>query len=182
MNEKMKILIAYDGSACADAALDDLQRAGLPAQAEACVITVAEVWLPPPPPSIHKIVEASEEMHTPADLQRWYAKGSRAVGEAGGLAVRATERLRKNFPGWEVTQEAVCGSPAWEIIMKADRWKPDLVVVGSHGRTALGRFVPGSVSQKVLTEARMSVRVARGRVEVDPTPARIIVGLDGSPN
>jgi nucleotide-binding universal stress UspA family protein len=181
MNEKMKILIAYDGSACADAALDDLQRAGLPAQAEACVITVAEVWLPPPPPSIHKIVEASEEMHTPADLQRWYAKGSRAVGEAGGLAVRATERLRKNFPGWEVTQEAVCGSPAWEIIEKVDSWKPDLVVVGSHGRTALGRFFLGSVSQKVLTEARTSVRVARGRVEVDPTPARIVVGLDGSP-
>ena len=182
MTEKMKILIAYDGSACADAALDDLQRAGLPAEAEVCVIAVAEMWLPPPPPSIHEIVEASEEMQTPADLQHWYAKGSRAVGEAGGLAVRATERLRKNFPGWEVTPEAVCGSPAWEIIMKADRWKPDLVVVGSHGRTALGRFVLGSVSQKVLTEARMSVRVARGRVEVDPTPARIVVGLDGSPS
>lgn len=28
----MKILIAYDGSECAEAALDDLQRAGLPQQ------------------------------------------------------------------------------------------------------------------------------------------------------
>ena len=29
MSEQMKILIAYDGSDCANAALEDLQRAGL---------------------------------------------------------------------------------------------------------------------------------------------------------
>jgi hypothetical protein len=29
MSEKMKVLIAYDGSSCADAAIDDLWRAGL---------------------------------------------------------------------------------------------------------------------------------------------------------
>jgi nucleotide-binding universal stress UspA family protein len=38
----------------------------------------------------------------------------------------------------------------------------------------------GSVSQKVLTEARCSVRVARGRVEVEESPARILIGVDGS--
>lgn len=32
--EFMKILIGYDGSPSADAALDDLQRAGLPADVE----------------------------------------------------------------------------------------------------------------------------------------------------
>jgi nucleotide-binding universal stress UspA family protein len=30
----MKILLAYDGSECADAALDDLRRAGLPSDAQ----------------------------------------------------------------------------------------------------------------------------------------------------
>ncbi|HEX5885021.1 MAG TPA: hypothetical protein VFY67_10830 [Pyrinomonadaceae bacterium] len=30
MNERMKVMVAYDGSAYADAALDDLRRAGLP--------------------------------------------------------------------------------------------------------------------------------------------------------
>ena len=34
-NTKMKILIAYDGSLCSDAALDDFRRAGLPCEAEA---------------------------------------------------------------------------------------------------------------------------------------------------
>jgi nucleotide-binding universal stress UspA family protein len=43
----MKILIGYDGSDCAEAALDDLRRAGLPETAEAHILSVAEVWLPP---------------------------------------------------------------------------------------------------------------------------------------
>ena len=66
------------------------------------------------------------------------------------------------------------------IIEKADEWGADLIVVGSHGHTALGRFFFGSVSQKVLSEARRSVRVARGRIEEPDTPVRLIVGFDGS--
>jgi hypothetical protein len=42
MAASMKALIASDGSACADAALDDLKRAGLPGEAEAMVVTVME--------------------------------------------------------------------------------------------------------------------------------------------
>lgn len=181
MNEKMKILIAYDGSDCADAALDDLRKAGLPPDAEALILSIAEVWLPPPPPSSYEIVEAAREAQSPADLQKAYLKDSQAVSEARALARRARERLQNNFPGWQIGIEASYGSPAWELIVKADQWKPRLIIVGSHGRTALGRFVMGSVSQKVLTEARCSVRVARGRVEVEDSPARIIVGVDGSP-
>jgi nucleotide-binding universal stress UspA family protein len=66
------------------------------------------------------------------------------------------------------------------IIEKADEWEADLIVVGSHGRTALGQFFFGSVSQKVLHEARRSVRVARGRIEEPDTPIRLIIGVDGS--
>jgi len=48
MSENFKLLIAYDGSSSADAALDDLKKAGLPAKAEVLIFSVAEVWLPPP--------------------------------------------------------------------------------------------------------------------------------------
>lgn len=177
----MKILIAYDGSDCAEAALDDLQRAGLPAEAEAQIVSVAEVWLPPPPPSSYEILERAEEVKVPADLKRVYSRGCAATKAALALADRASDRVKANFPGWNVFTDASGGSPAWELVFRADEWKPDLVVVGSHGRTALGRFVLGSVSQRVLTEARCSVRIARGRVEEPDTPARIIVGIDGSP-
>jgi nucleotide-binding universal stress UspA family protein len=180
MSEKMKILIAYDGSDCANAALDDLHRAGLPKDAEAIVISVTEVWLPPPPPSALEVAADAEDLKVPADVKKVYAKKSKAMENAQAMADKAAERVKTNFPGWQVTAETAAGSPAWEIISKADAWKPDLIVVGSHGRSAVGRFFLGSVSQKVLTEARSSVRIARGRVEVDTSPVRVVVAVDGS--
>jgi len=177
----MKILIAYDGSACADAALDDLTQAGLPANVEAEVLSVAEVWLPPPPPSSYEIIEQARKATSQAELERGYSKDCLAAKEALALAERARDRVQAMFPYWKVSADSSCGSPAWELVAEADDWKPDLIVVGSHGRTALGRFVLGSVSQRVLTEALCSVRVSRGRVEEPDSPVRIIVGTDGSP-
>ena len=177
----MRVLIGYDGSECADAALDDLAQAGLAETGEVHILSVAEVWLPPPPPSSYEIIEEARTAHSPAELQRDFAKRCEAAKEALALAERARDRVQSRFPNWKVTADSACGSPAWELVAKADEWKPDLIVVGSHGRTALGRFVLGSVSQRVLTEALCSVRIARGRVEEPNSPVRIIVGTDGSP-
>ena len=40
----MKVLIAYDGSNCANSALEDLKQAGLPLNTEVLVLTVTENW------------------------------------------------------------------------------------------------------------------------------------------
>ena len=53
----MKILIGYDGSECAMAAIEDLRRAGLPERAEANILTVADVWLPPTPEPDRSVAE-----------------------------------------------------------------------------------------------------------------------------
>ena len=53
----MKLLIAYDGSRDADSALDDLRASGLPDVGEAQVVSVAEVWMPPPVSLDDKYVE-----------------------------------------------------------------------------------------------------------------------------
>ena len=177
----MKILIGYDGSECADAALDDLTQAGLPSTGEVHILSVAEVWLPPSPPSSYEIIQEARNADSPAELQRDFAKHCAAAKEAMALAERARDRVQAKFPNWKITVDSSCGSPAWELVAKADEWKPDLIVVGSHGRTALGRFVLGSVSQRVLTEALCSVRIARGRLDEPNQPVRIIVGTDGSP-
>lgn len=177
----MKILIGYDGSECADATLDDLAQAGLPPTGEFHIMSIAEVWLPPPPPSSYEILEEAKNAESPADLQRDFSKRCAAAKEMLALAERTRDRLQRKFPAWKVSADSSCGSPSSELVAKADEWKPDLIVVGSHGRTALGRFVLGSVSQRVLTEARCSVRIARGRLEEPNSPVRIIVGTDGSP-
>ena len=180
MSDRMKILIGYDGSLCADAAIDDLGRAGLPRSAEVQILSVAEVWLPPPPPSSYEIVEQAKQVKVPSDLRRVYAKGCKAAKDALASAQHASDRVRTIFPHWEVSADSSCGSAAWELIFKADLWHPDLIVVGSHGRTALGRLVLGSVSQRVLNEARCSVRIARGRIEEPNSPVRVVIGVDGS--
>src|SRR5438876_1661078 len=97
----MKLLIAYDGSECAEAALDDMCRAGLPDVAEALVLSVTELWLPSPPPSSYEIVEEALLAETPTELQRIHQRHSAAVQHATALAGQARERLQKNFPLWK---------------------------------------------------------------------------------
>jgi nucleotide-binding universal stress UspA family protein len=178
----MKILIAYDGSKCADAALDDLTHAGLPQKCEALVMSVAEVWLPPPPPAAEEILELATDVKGPLGLERKYMAKTQAFKDAGSMAAKAAARVQAKFPEWTVTHEAVWGSPGWELFARAESWKADLIVVGSHGRNALSRFFLGSISQWLLTEARCSVRVARGKIDEPDFPVRLIVGLDGSRN
>lgn len=172
----MKLLIAYDGSQCAEAALDDLVRAGLPDTGEAAIVSAAEVWLPPPNGNGDAEIDPALERL----VRKYRDKGEKALAEADRFAKHAQSRFTTLFPGWKVSSGATYGSPAWEILTAADNFRPDLIVVGSHGQTAVSRFILGSISQKVLTEAHCSVRVARGRVEVEPAPVRIVIGYDGS--
>jgi nucleotide-binding universal stress UspA family protein len=176
----MKLLIAYDGSDCADSALDDLIHAGLPEKGEALVVTVAEVWLPPPPPSAYEIVEMATASESPLALQRNYMSGHKAVKEADETAARAAARFVANFPKWKVSHESTWGSPTLELFSKAEQMNADLIVVGSHGRSALGQLFLGSISQWLLNEALCSVRIARGKLDEFDLPVRILIGVDGS--
>ncbi|HEU0178247.1 MAG TPA: universal stress protein [Blastocatellia bacterium] len=121
----MKILIAYDGSSYADLALEDMRRAGLPRKSEAIVLSVAKLWSP-----ALENDEAGEETFVEA-LPILLEK-------IESLAQGACERVQSYFPDWTVGAEARPGAPASVIITRADEWRPDLIIVGSHGRSALG--------------------------------------------
>ena len=161
----MKLLIAYDGSACADAAIDDLRRAGLPDTGEAMILCAVKAW------------PAYVEGASPRDLA---ALAEHELARATMLSARAADRVRADLPGWRVANETIVESPQWAIVQKADAWEPDLIVVGSHGRSAIGRAILGSVSQSVLTHATCSVRIARRRPGGGRGPIRLVVGVDGS--
>ena len=177
----MKLLLAYDGSKCAESALDDLTRAGLPERCEAVVISVAEGWLH----SYDRVRDNGTGTNLLSSIERSIQKhhedDRKLVAEAQTFASHAKQRLHRAFPKWTVSAESTYGSPAWEILSRADKLNADLIVVGSHGRSSISRLFLGSISQKVLSEAKCSVRVARGRIEVDPAPIRLIIGFDGSP-
>ncbi len=179
MNKKKKILIGYDGSTHAEIIPEDLQKAGMPDDLEAIVLTVAEAWELPSivgnvSPGAGKFVHPNVGI-----IEKHLADVSE---QAQTIADTGVEQLKKIFPGWRVSGESAFGKASVELIDKADKWSPDLIVVGSQGRSAIGRFILGSVSQKVLHEAHCSVRIAKKRADKDDRAVRILVAVDGSLN
>jgi nucleotide-binding universal stress UspA family protein len=175
---KTKVLFAYDGSTCADAALHDLESAGLPTDTECVVLTVADVWLPPERSEEESVVTSLD----PLVQARVLAIRQRAefkVAEAASIARLGAHMVNSIFPGWKVADEAVADSPGWGILNKVDSWPADLVVVGAHGMSAAERILIGSVSRKVLNHATCSVRIARSSVNNHTSP-RLVIGFDGS--
>src|SRR6185295_11565510 len=154
----MKIFIAYDGSEPADTAIDAMRRAGLPNEGvEALVMSVGEVWLPP-------ATAGDDEMFpriASPRLKQAREHAETVMQQAREAAERGVKRVQAIFPDWRVTAEAHNGSPAFELLNRAEEWQADLIVVGSQGHTALSSLVLGSVSQKILTEASTSVHVGR---------------------
>ena len=165
----MKILIGYDGSKDADAALEDLENAGLPAKARALILTVTSPWVPVGGPG--GIVTRRDR------AARRIAEDSLAQAQA--MAEKAAAGLRARFPLWTIGGEALIDAPAAGLIAKAEAWKPDLIVLGCHGRTAIGRLLMGSVSSQVLHHAAADVRITRRRPG-RKAPPKVIVAVDGS--
>ena len=178
MKEKVKVLIAYDGSECADIALEDLNRAGLPAEAEALVMCVADVFVPLP---VDKEVEDTVPMYVPDVVRRAHERAQQKLEEARALAKRASEQVKALFPRWQVRFEALADSPAWALIRTAEQWKPDLIAMGARGHSVFGgRLILGSISQRVLYEAPCSVRIARMSRKKTSDRIRTLVGVDQS--
>jgi nucleotide-binding universal stress UspA family protein len=176
MTERIRILIADDGSDPARWIGDDLVQAGLPEILDALVLSVADVWLPPPVPSEGELAVPV----TPLAIERAQAAAKQKVSEMELTAARSAERLQKVFPHWHLTSEAFADSPGWGILKRAAEWRADLIVVAAAGRTGLGRLNMGSVSRQVVAEATCSVRVVRPPLaHRRPSPC-LVIGLDGS--
>ena len=174
----MKLLIGHDGTECADAAIDELRRAGLPDSGEAMIVSVAEVWTYAMAGTGADIAPGGigeGVWHALRDAQR-YAESE--IERTNVIASAAATRFAALFPGWKVTSAGVADSPRWALVKQADEWKPDLLVVGSHGKSLLDRLTLGSVSQSVLTHAHCSVRIARAHR--NGHAPRLVLGIDGS--
>lgn len=178
----MRVLIGYDDSECARAALRDLRRAGLPDDVQALVLSALDAWLPPEGETVDEVLprfaEVRAEIRDALRLQR-------------ERAARAANELRAAFPRWTVHAESCADSPAWAIVKRAEGLEggvlggaADLVVVGSQGKRGLQRFFLGSVSSSVLANAACSVRIAREKEKpaAGAAPPALVVGVDGSPD
>lgn len=142
----MKILLAIDDSKFSQAATQAVIRQTRPEQAEVCVLHVIEPLLLIPE------FRAGDLEGLKASEQQLRRRGDELVGLAQQL-------LRK--AGFKVHTRVRDGDPRVEIIDHAAEWGADLIVLGSHGRKGLNRFLMGSVAEFVARHAYCSVEIVR---------------------
>lgn len=168
MYDSMKIMIAYDGSLRAEAALRDLQYAGLPHLAEAKLVSVVEPIMPAGPPDA--ALGALIMLDTQGETQ-----------QANRNVRRGAARLHQTFPGWALDTAVRRGNPALQIVTEAENWNPEMIVISPLNRSKLERLIFGSFSRSVVENAPCTVRVARPAGDEDAKGLRLLVGYDGSP-
>ncbi len=89
---------------------------------------------------------------------------------------------RPSDVGLSVAYRLAEGDPASEILLFAEAFHCDLIVMGSHGRTGLSRLVTGSVAEEVLRTAACPVLVVKtpagariaGEAETAASPGDVI--------
>lgn len=103
-----------------------------------------------------------------------------AKREADLLVKTGIEKL--SHAGQKAVPEVILGFPRRAISEYAKEWKADLILAGSHGRSAIGRFLLGSVAQGILRTARCSVEIIRRKAGALASghPMKILLATDGS--
>ncbi len=142
----MKILLAIDDSKYSEAVKQAVVWQFRPEQTEVCVLHVVAPLIIIPYSYVGQVenVEAAQQER---------------LKEGKELVKRASQSLSKS--GFKVQTVAEEGDPRTEIIDYAAHWNADLILVGSHGRKGLDRFLIGSVSEAVLRHAPCSVEIVR---------------------
>ena len=103
-----------------------------------------------------------------------------AKHEAQSLVTHAMNKLTQS--GQDTFSEVQSGLPKKAIPEYAGQWRADLVMVGSHGQSALTRFFLGSVAQAILRTAPCSVEIVRPSPLPSPTSPgmKILLATDGT--
>jgi nucleotide-binding universal stress UspA family protein len=79
--------------------------------------------------------------------------------DAHALVEKIAKELRS--AGFKAETAVDLGDVRERIIDSAAEWHADLIVVGSHGRRGLQRFLLGSVAEFVARHAKCSVEIVR---------------------
>lgn len=139
-----KILVPIDFTSCSAAAVD--RAVALAAELDAEIV-LAHVW------ASESYTTAGYLDFTPRQLARLSQEALKRLDaarlDAEALGVR------------HVTTRLLYGKPAASIIELAEQEQFDLIVVGTHGRTGLDRWISGSVAEEVARAAPCSVLTAK---------------------
>lgn len=105
------------------------------------------------------VIDRSTYSSVPEDLE-WEEAMYDRFRELAEEAVSYVENTAKNA-GLDVEAVLLEGHPAEEIVSFAEKNGIDLIIVGSLGKSGVERFMLGSVSEKVVKNAKVPVLVVR---------------------
>ncbi len=159
------VLVPLDGSELAERALHVVREVALATRARVLVVRVVE------PPSLLTLGDRLEVE-------------ARLVREAEDYVNRVAEELRSVGISADTAVPYDSDVPG-AILEQIGLKKPDLVVMSTHGRSGLGRWIYGSVAEGVLARSPVPVLVIKAAAPPRPfmptvKPPRILVPLDGS--
>lgn len=140
----MKILLALDGSAFSQRVIDYLAAhpSWLDKSNTYTVVTVVPAVTP-----------RAAAVFDKATLDEYYRdEAETAVGPVRPALAKM---------GIAPQVQTLIGQPGPEIVKAAEQGAYDLIVMGSHGHSALGSLVMGSVATKVLAGCKVPVLIVR---------------------
>jgi nucleotide-binding universal stress UspA family protein len=155
----MKVLIAIDCSPASERVLDE---------------AAARPWPEGTTFSVVNVVDVHRFARLPALIED-------ARCEADGLVKAGSEKLLHT--GHKALSDVIRGFPRRAISEYAKEWHADLIMAGSHGHSAIGRFLVDSVAQGILRTAPCSMEIVRstsGGPAPSSHPMKILLGTDGS--
>lgn len=141
--DRMNLMLAVDESPYACAAVERVARLHWPERTHAEIVSVM-------PPASTRLLEAGEAEELAFVIGMQNHRDRLSAYEC---------LLRRN--GLSASTSVPSGDPRCELERVAMDLDPDLVVVGSHGRSALSRLMLGSVSTHVLHHVPRSVLIVR---------------------
>ena len=141
-------LVPLDGSEIAEYALEYVSQITDPSDGRITLLTAIDVPEYPATAFYPTVVayEANQETVT-----------EQLVPQAHDYLNTAADTLRKS--GFKVEMEAVIDDPATAIVEAAKRLNVDAIVMCTHGRSGIGRWLFGSVTHKVLGSTHCPVFV-----------------------
>lgn len=146
------VLVPLDGSQLAETALEHAERLVCPGDK----ITLLNVVQAPEVPIYDFYPMPSTIIH------QYETSMNDAMPFAQEYLNRIATQVRETL-GIEVSTQVEIGQPEDVIVETADKLKVDAIVISTHGRSGLNRWLFGSVTQKVLASASCPVFVIPNR-------------------
>ena len=149
----MKIIFAVDGSKESRQAVQEVSARPWP---PASTVRVLSVWQSP------YVLATSSEAMGGAALEQ---VAGELENEARRVVAGTADLLKSSGSQLAIESSVRRGDAKREIVTEAEEWQADLVVLGSHGHSGIGRWLLGSTAEYVVRHAPCSVEVIRARAK-----------------